>query len=148
MEKLSVKSPAFEDNGLIPEKYTCDGNDTNPPLKIENIPPQTQSLALLIDDPDAFNGIWNHWVVWNISPQGIINENGVPGEEGLNSFNRHTYGGPCPPSGTHRYLFTVYALDTKLKISISSRKKDLEAAMNGHILAKGELVGFYKLKRN
>jgi len=146
MEKLSVKSPAFEDNGLIPEKYTCDGNDTNPPLKIGNIPLKTQSLALLIDDPDAFNGIWNHWVVWNISPQGTINENGVPGEEGLNSFNRHTYGGPCPPSGTHRYLFTVYALDTKLKISISSRKKDLEAAMSGHILAKGELVGKYARK--
>ena len=146
MEKLAVKSSAFENNGTIPVKYTCDGNDTNPPIEIGNIPEETQSFALIVDDPDAPNGTWNHWVVWNIPVQGIINENGVPGEEGLNSFNRHTYGGPCPPSGTHRYFFNVYALDKKLDISISSRKKDVEAAMNGHILAKGELVGLYERK--
>ena len=143
MKKLTITSPAFENNGFIPSKYTCDGNDVNPPLKIEGVPEGTQSLVLIVDDPDAPMGTWDHWIVWNIPPLEKIEENSVPGVEGLNDFNRHSYGGPCPPSGTHRYFFKVYALDAKLDLDSSSRKKNLERAMEGHILAKGEIVGLY-----
>jgi len=142
--KLVITSPAFENNGLIPSKYTCDGDDINPALKIEGIPERTQSLVLIVDDPDAHMGTWNHWIVWNIPPTGNIEENSVPGTEGLNDFRRHLYGGPCPPSGTHRYFFKVYALDIKLVIGSNSRKKDVEKAIEGHILAEGEIIGRYK----
>jgi Raf kinase inhibitor-like YbhB/YbcL family protein len=143
MKELIVKSPAFANNGFIPTKHTCDGEDVNPPLNIEGIPDGTQSLILIVDDPDAPMGTWDHWIVWNIPPSGKIEENSVPGVEGLNDFRKHSYGGPCPPSGTHRYFFKVYALDTKLNLNANSRKKDLEKAMQGHILAKGELIGRY-----
>jgi len=134
----------FKNNGFIPQKYTCDGNDVNPPLNIEGVPKETQSLALIVDDPDAPMGTWDHWVVWNIPPAEKIMENSVPGTEGLNDFRRRSYGGPCPPSGTHRYFFKVYALDTRLDLSPSSRKKDVERAMKGHVIAEGELVGLYR----
>jgi Raf kinase inhibitor-like YbhB/YbcL family protein len=143
MEQLIITSPAFENNKLIPKKYTCDGEDVNPPLNIKGIPEGTISLVLIVDDPDAPMGTWDHWIVWNIPPVSKIDENSVPGVEGLNDFRKHSYGGPCPPSGTHRYFFKVYALDTKLDLSSNSRKKDVEKAMKGHILAKGELVGLY-----
>jgi Raf kinase inhibitor-like YbhB/YbcL family protein len=146
MKELKIKSPAFEHNGLIPRKYTCDGEDVNPPLVIEDIPGGAQSLALIVDDPDASMGTWNHWVVWNIPPMKEIKENTVPGIEGMNDFRKHSYGGPCPPGGTHRYFFKVYALDTKLNLGANSRKKDLEKAMQGHILAMGELMGRYSRK--
>ena len=147
LQELKVKSSAFEHNGLIPRKYTCDGNDVNPPLTIEGIPEGTESLALTIDDPDAPMGTWDHWVVWNIPPHTQeIREKSVPGVEGMNDFRRNSYGGPCPPGGTHRYFFKVYALDTKLNLGAASRKKDLERAMQGHILAKGELIGRYSRK--
>jgi hypothetical protein len=143
MKELTVKSSAFTNNGPIPTKYACDGEDVNPPLSIEGIPQGTQSLALTVDDPDAPMGTWDHWVVWNISPSNEIEENAVPGVEGTNDFRKHSYGGPCPPSGTHRYFFKLYALDTRLNLSPNSRKKDLEKAMQGHILAKGEIMGRY-----
>ncbi len=143
MKELTITSPAFENKGFIPEKYTRDGDDVNPPLKIEGVPEGTQSLVLIVDDPDAPRGTWDHWVVWNITPTEKIEENNVPGTEGLNDFNRHSYGGPCPPSGTHRYFFKVYALDIKLGLDSNSRKKDVERAMKGHIIAKGEIVGRY-----
>jgi len=146
MKKLIVTSPAFENNGFIPSKYTCDGDNINPVLLIEGAPEATQSLALIVDDPDAPMGTWDHWIVWNILPTEKIEENSVPGTEGLNSFRRHSYGGPCPPFGTHRYFFKVYALDTKLAIQPNSKKNDVEKAMEGHILAKGEIVGLYKRK--
>ena len=146
MKKLIVTSPAFENNGFIPSKYTCDGDNINPVLLIEGAPEATQSLALIVDDPDAPMGTWDHWIVWNISPTEKIEENSVPGTEGLNSFRRHSYGGPCPPFGTHRYFFKVYALDTRLAIEPNSKKKDVEKAIEGHILAKGEIVGLYKRK--
>ncbi len=145
-EKLTVKSPSFENNGLIPSMYTCDGDDVSPALLIEGIPGETKSLALVVDDPDAPRGTWDHWVVWNIAPTDRIEENRVPGTEGLNTAGTHSYGGPCPPSGTHRYFFKVYSLDTKLTIPSSSRKKDLEKAMEGHVLAQGEIVGLYRRK--
>jgi len=144
MKKLSVTSPAFENNGFIPSKYTCDGDNINPALRIEGLPEGTQSLVLIVDDPDAPMGTWDHWVVWNIPPIEKIEENSVPGTEGFNDFRRHSYGGPCPPSGTHRYFFKVYALDTKLVLDPNSRKKNVEKAMKGHVLAQGEVVSLYE----
>ena len=147
MKTLSVSSSAFENNKLIPAKYTCDGDDVNPPLTIEGTPAETKSLVLIVDDPDAPSGTWDHWVVWNIPPTNRIEENAVPGTEGLNTYRKHSYGGPCPPWGTHRYFFKVYALDTKLTLNPNSRKKDVEKAMKDHVLAKGELVGLYRRTR-
>lgn len=148
MKQLKVTSPAFKDNGFIPAKYTCDGENVNPPLQIENIPEGTKTLVLIMDDPDAPSCTWDHWIVWNILPESkafmYIKENSVPGIQGLNSFGKHSYGGPCPPSGTHRYFFKVYALDTELKIELNSRKKGVEEAMEEHILAKGEIIGLYR----
>ena len=143
MERLEVRSPAFGNNERIPKRYTCDGEDVNPPLEILGVPEGTQSIVLIMDDPDAPGGIWDHWVVWNISPDTKIRENSSPGIVGVNSWGQNSYGGPCPPSGTHRYFFRAYALDTKLDIPSSSRKRDVEEAMRGHVLAKGELVGLY-----
>jgi len=134
----------FKHNGNIPSKYTCDGENVNPPLDIRGIPEGTKSLVLIVDDPDAPMGMWDHWVVWNIPPKEKIEENTVPGTEGINDFRKHSYGGPCPPSGTHRYFFKVYALDTMLALSPNSRKKDVEKAMTGHMLAKGEIIGLYR----
>jgi Raf kinase inhibitor-like YbhB/YbcL family protein len=147
MGALTITSPAFQNNGNIPRQYTCDGKDINPPLMITNCPQGTKSIALICDDPDAPVGIWVHWVIWNIDP-GVkeIKENAVPqgAVQGMNDFRKHAYGGPCPPSGTHRYFFKVYALDTMLGISPTSTKADLEKAMKGHILAQGQLIGLYK----
>ena len=144
MNKLTVTSPAFDGNSMIPVKYTCDGDDVNPPLSIEGIPEGTKSLVLVVDDPDAPMGTWDHWIVWNISPTNNIEEKTVPGVEGLNDFGKHSNGGPCPPHGRHRYFFKVYALDKKLALNSNSGKKDVEKAMKDHVLAKGELVGFYR----
>lgn len=143
LKELLITSRVFEDNKPIPEKYTCDGDDVSPPLKIGGIPEGAKSLVLIVDDPDAPMGTWDHWIVWNIPVTDKIEENTVLGVEGLNDFRKHSYGGPCPPSGTHRYFFKVYALDTKLTLNPNSRKKDLENAMEGHILAKGRIVGLY-----
>ncbi len=143
MKVLTLSSPAFENNKTIPSKYTCDGEDVNPPLKIEGIPEETKSLVLIIEDPDAPRGLWIHWVVWNISPTDTIKENTIPGTEGITTSRLHSYSGPCPPSGTHRYFFKVYALDTKLTLNANSEKQDVEKTMQNHMLAKGELVGFY-----
>jgi Raf kinase inhibitor-like YbhB/YbcL family protein len=142
MKLLHVKS-VFPNNGRIPDKYTCKGEDVNPEIIIEGIPVEAKSLALIVDDPDAPMGTWDHWIVWNIKPLSKIAENSVPGVEGVNSAGQKKWHGPCPPSGTHRYFFKVFALDCMLNISNSSRKVDLEKAMKGHIIAKGELVGLY-----
>jgi len=143
MSELIVTSQAFQNNGTIPKKYTCDGEDINPPLKIEKIPEESRSLVIIFDDPDAPMGTWVHWVVWNISPTEEIKEGSVPGIEGINDFNRHAYGGPCPPSGTHRYFFKIYSLDDELDLDPNSRKEDILKAIEGHILAKGEIIGLY-----
>ncbi|MCW4019442.1 MAG: YbhB/YbcL family Raf kinase inhibitor-like protein [Candidatus Bathyarchaeota archaeon] len=148
MVDLTVKSSAFENRQQIPSKYTCDGQEINPPLTIEGIPAETKTLALVIDDPDATIGTFDHWVVWNIPPNGKIEENSVPGTQGLNSAGQRAYYCMAPPSGNHRYFFKVYALDTTLDLKPESTgKKALEKAMQGHILAKGELVGLYRRKR-
>jgi Raf kinase inhibitor-like YbhB/YbcL family protein len=147
MKALTITSPAFENNKLIPSKYTCDGTDVNPPLTMANIPETTKTLALIVEDPDVPAGLWIHWIAWNIPPIPLIQEDSVPEIEGLNTNRRLAYHGPCPPSGTHRYFFRVYALDAKLDLGENSDKKDVERAMQGHILAKGELMGLYKRSR-
>ena len=144
MKELTVKSPAFENNKLIPSKYTCDGEEVSPPLTVEGIPEKTKSLALIMEDPDAPAGLFIHWLVWNIPPSNEIQENSVPGTEGLNTNKKNSYHGPCPPGGTHRYYFKVYALDTLLKLGAFSEKEVLENAMQNHILAHGELIGLYR----
>jgi Raf kinase inhibitor-like YbhB/YbcL family protein len=149
MGDFRLSSTAFQNNGFIPSKYTCDGIDINPPLAIENIPPGTKSMALIADDPDAPMGTWVHWVVWNIPPdmKEIKENNGPKGAAfGLNDFKTQTYGGPCPPSGTHRYFFKLYALDTILTLNPGAKKSDVEKAMKGHIISQTELIGLYKRK--
>ena len=149
MSSLKISSPAFRHNGHIPPKYTCDGSDINPPLLIENIPPGVKSLALIVDDPDAPRGTWVHWVMWNIASDiHTIEENTVPlgASEGVNDFRKRNYGGPCPPSGTHRYFFKLYALDTKLTLNTNTTKADLERAMKNHIIAQSEVIGLYVRK--
>ena len=147
MEKLTVTSTAFAEGAAIGAKYTCDGVNVNPPLAIGATPAGTRSLALIMDDPDAPVGIWVHWVAWNIPAQTReIPENGMPAgaQQGLNDWKRNDYGGPCPPSGTHRYYFKIYALDTTLTLAPATTKVDLERAMQGHVLAVGQLMGTYK----
>lgn len=149
MGAFNISSKAFKDNGDIPEKYTCDGTDINPPLKIDNIPDNAKSLALIVDDPDAPAGTWVHWVLWNISPDiKEINEDDVPknAKHGINDFGKHDYGGPCPPSGTHRYFFKLYALDSTPDLSNNAKKADLEKAMKGHIIEQAQIIGLYKKK--
>ncbi len=133
----------FGNNEFIPKKYTCQGEDINPKLIIKDIPNGTKTLALIMDDPDAPMGTWVHWVMWNIPP-GNIEENSAPGVQGVNSWGRNEYGGPCPPSGIHRYFFKVYALDTELDLPETTTKEGLLKAMEGHILASAQLVGLYK----
>jgi Raf kinase inhibitor-like YbhB/YbcL family protein len=144
MKSLKITSDAFEPGGHIPSRYTCDGADVNPSLQIAGIPEKTKSLAIIVDDPDAPAGNWVHWVVWNIPVTNLILENSVPGNEGMSDFGKRHYGGPCPPSGEHRYFFKVYALDTELLLTSTSTKYDLENAITSHLLAKGELMGVYK----
>lgn len=144
---LTLTSDAFKNNELIPFRFTCDGENVNPPLGIQNVPPETKSLALVVDDPDAPSGNWVHWIVWNIDPNlSEIKENSVPqgSVEGTTSFDKPGYGGPCPPSGTHHYQFKLYALETKLEIGKENEKAQLESAMKGHIIEETKLVGLYK----
>jgi Raf kinase inhibitor-like YbhB/YbcL family protein len=146
MQELIVKSNAFDKNMKIPEKYTCDGEDVNPPLTIQGTQKEAKTFVLIMDDPDAPRGTFDHWVVWNIPASTVkIDENAVLlGIEGKNSAGKTGYYGPCPPSGMHRYFFKVYALDAKLDLPADSRKTDVEREMKGHILANGELVGLYR----
>ena len=143
-ENMKLTSPAFENNKSIPSKFTCQGEDINPALVIEDIPAGTKSLALIVDDPDAPMGTWVHWVVYDIAPISRIDENSIPGKQGINDFRKKDYGGPCPPSGTHRYFFKIYALGKELGLGEGINKKGLEGAMQGHILDQAELIGLYK----
>jgi len=141
---MKLTSPEFENNKFIPKKFTCQGQDINPGLNIQDIPKETKSMALIVDDPDAPMGDWVHWVVFNIPVVSKIEEDSIPGKQGSNDFGRKDYGGPCPPSGTHRYFFKIYALDTELDLGEGVSKRELENAMEAHILAKAELIGLYK----
>lgn len=141
---MRLTSSAFAHNTMIPRKYTCQGEDVNPPLVISGLPDTTVTLALINDDPDAPGGTWDHWIVWDIPPAAAIAENSVPGVQGKNSGGGIDYEGPCPPSGTHRYFFKLYALDTKLSLKEGARKSEVLKAMQGHILGQTELVGLYQ----
>ena len=141
---MKLTSPEFSPNSAIPQTFTCQGKDINPSLKIEEMPAETVSLVLIMDDPDAPGGTWDHWIVFNIDPAAEIEEDSVPGTQGKNSWGRNDYGGPCPPSGTHRYFFKLYALDTRLDVPEGARKSAVEKAMQGHILAQTEIIGLYR----
>ncbi len=144
---LEITSPAFDHEEMIPKKYTCQGDDVNPELEIQGIPEETKSLILIMDDPDAPIGTWDHWVVWNLDPSiSKIEEDSIPkeGVVGKNSWARNDYGGPCPPSGTHRYYFKLYALDTQLALEKKNNKKTVEKAMKDHVIEQAVLMGKYK----
>src|SRR6056297_834457 len=140
---MHITSPAFEHNQRVPPKYSCNGENVSPPLTIEDIPPGTESVAIIVDDPDAPGGTFLHWLIWDIAPTTEIRENSAPGTEGKNDFGKVEYGGPCPPSGTHRYFFRVHALSIPVNLSEGSGRADLEQAMKDHILAEAELIGLY-----
>ena len=138
-----VKSTAFAQGGDIPIKYTCEGENVSPPLEISGLPDGTKTLAIITEDPDTGHGTYDHWLVWNIPPERPREENNVIGDYGKNDFGNRGYGGPCPPTGKHRYFFYVYALDAKLDLPPGSTKAALKRAMEGHILGMGELMGYY-----
>ena len=149
--EISLKSPSFEEGEMIPVRFTCDGADISPELVWESIPEECQTLAIICDDPDAPMGTWVHWIIYNIPADLGGLEAEIPADDilpsgavqGNNSWSRVGYGGPCPPGGTHRYFFKIYALDTKLDIGPGATKSHLKDAMEGHILAQGQLMGRY-----
>jgi Raf kinase inhibitor-like YbhB/YbcL family protein len=147
--KMKITSSAFQQGGNIPSKFSCDGANTNPPLQISDVPPEAKSLVLIVDDPDAPSGLFTHWAVWNISPQiSTISEGSTPkGVQGTNDFGKSGYGGPCPPSGAHRYYFKIFALDRDLELPSGAKRSQLDAAMKGHVVAQGELMGRYARKK-
>ena len=148
---MKLTSTAFEHQGKIPSKYTCDGANISPPLSISDVPSQAKSLVLIMDDPDVpkhlrKDGMWDHWVVFNI-PASLteIKEGEEPeGTHGIGTSNNLDYNGPCPPDREHRYFFKLYALDTELKLPEQAKKQQVEKAMEGHVLAKTELMGRYE----
>lgn len=143
---ITITSSAFKNGDLIPAKYTCDGSNTTPPFDISGVPQNAKSLAIIVDDPDAPSGNFNHFVAWNIDPATKdISGGNFPTSAvlGTNDAGNTGYFGPCPPSGTHRYNFKIYALDTTLNLDSSAKKADLEKAMGGHIIGQGELMGKY-----
>lgn len=150
--EIRITSAAFEPGGMIPNKYTCDGQDISPPLSWGDLPDSTASIALVCDDPDAPMGTWVHWVLFDLPPDTQRLPEYIPAVENLENGSRHGindwgklgYGGPCPPGGTHRYYFKIYALDKLINIPVGNTKAQLLKAMEGHILAEGELMGRYK----
>ena len=154
VEKMEIKitSSVFEDGGLIPSKYTCDGADVSPPLQWDSVPEGTKSIALICDDPDAPMGTWVHWVLFNLPAETKELAENIPpdrtlpngAKQGTSDFGRIGYGGPCPPSGTHRYFFKIYALDAEVGLEAGASKSQLLGAMEGHILTQGQLIGKYR----
>jgi Raf kinase inhibitor-like YbhB/YbcL family protein len=156
---LTLTSTAFRDGGEIPSRFTCQGDDISPPLAWRDIPTNTRSLALIVDDPDAPDPraprmTWVHWVLFNLPPDTSALPQGIPAEQlpartkqGLNDWKHTGYGGPCPPVGRHRYFFKLYALDTVLELSGKTTKKALEAAMQGHVIEQAQLIGTYQKSR-
>jgi len=145
MATVTLSSSVFEHEGSIPSKYTCDADDVSPSFEIGGVPEEAQSLVLIMDDPDAPVGTWDHWVVFNIPPETTsIPENTEPqGVAGNNSWGRTGYGGPCPPDGEHRYFFKLYAIDAQLSLSEGATKTEVEQAMEGHVVAETQLMGRY-----
>ena len=147
--RMKITSSALQEGPNIPSKFSCDGADTSPPLQISDVPSEAKSLVLIVDDPDAPSGLFTHWSTWNISPRTrSIAEGSVPkGVQGTNDFGKSGYGGPCPPSGTHRYYFKIFALDRELDLPLGAKRGQLDAAMKGHLIAQGELMGRYSRKK-
>lgn len=143
---FALKSMVFSNNGHIPSRYTCEGENINPPLEFSGVPDGTKSIALIMEDPDAPQGAFTHWLLWNISPNISISEKSNPGISGRNSFGKTGYGGPCPPSGVHRYFFRAYALDTQLELLGGAGKQDLLDSIKGHVIGTAELMGQYSKK--
>ncbi len=151
---FSITSTAFKQEGMIPAQFTCDGADISPQLAWTGAPDSAKSFALICDDPDAPGRVWVHWVLYNIPgdvrelKEKIANDEKLPNgaRHGFNDFRKYGYGGPCPPGGTHRYFFKLYALDTMLTLPAKATKDDLLGAMKGHILAQAELMGKYSRK--
>ncbi|MDP3989258.1 MAG: YbhB/YbcL family Raf kinase inhibitor-like protein [bacterium] len=144
---MIISSAAFLNSGEIPVAYTCNGENINPPLIWGDIPEGTKSLALIVDDPDAPGGTWTHWVVWNIDPEDgeIVESRTPPGaSEGITSFGEHGYDGPCPPDSSHRYFFTLYALDTDLGLPDTTTARELQVAMKNHVITDTYLMGTYE----
>lgn len=146
---MKLTSPIFDHKGVIPARYTCDGADTNPPLAIADVPTEAKSLVLIMDDPDAPAGTWDHWIVWNIPPSvGSIAESEEPeGVHGAGTSGNRSYHGPCPPDREHQYFFRLYALDTLLDLPEGSFKTEVSRAMEGHVVAEAELIGRYDRPR-
>jgi Raf kinase inhibitor-like YbhB/YbcL family protein len=153
---ITLTSPAFAEGGAIPKVHTCDGKDNSPPLAWSGVPKLARSLALVCDDPDAPRGTWTHWLLFNVAPgvsalpaavpvavQVTLDPASAPARQGRNDFGKPGYGGPCPPRGTHHYVFRLFALDTDLAPAAGSSRKTLLSAIQGHILAEGRLVGTY-----
>jgi Raf kinase inhibitor-like YbhB/YbcL family protein len=147
--KMRITSSAFQEGANIQSKFSCDGANTSPPLQISDFPSEAKSLVLIADDSDAPGGVFTHWAVWNISPQtSTIAEGSTPkGVQGTNDFGKSGYGGPCPPSGTHRYYFRIFALDRELDLPSGAKRGQLDAAMKGHVIAQSELMGRYSGKK-
>lgn len=154
MTTIKLESTAFKESEIIPFQYTCDGKNISPPLQWSGIPENAKSIALIVDDPDAPMGDWVHWIIYNIPPaiyhleENILHDKKLKNGafQGINDFRKNGYGGPCPPSGTHRYYFKIYALDLTLEENPNMTKKMLLDKMKGHILAEGQLMGKYKRK--
>lgn len=147
---MKITSSAFKERQQIPSKYTCNGENINPPLKFSDLPQGTKSLVLIVDDPDAPSGTFVHWVVYNISPiSREVKENSIPdgGEEGITNFGKADYGGPCPPSGVHRYFFKLYALNKTLSFKEAPGKETILKNMKESIIAQSELVGLYSQQK-
>ena len=144
---MKLTSPVFRHNGAFPKKFTCNGEGANPALDISDVPDHAKSLALVLRDPDAVEGIFIHWLVWNIDPKTEhIEVDSVPkgAVQGRNTDGKNEYTAPCPPSGTHRYIFTLYALDTRLNLPLSATVEDLNVALDGHVTDKTDLLGLYR----
>ena len=146
---MKITSPAFQEGGIIPDKFAKKAENVNPPLRIEGIPATAKSLVLIVDDPDAPVGLFTHWLVWNIDPKTTeIAESSVPkgAVQGTNDYPGRGYDGPQPPSGTHRYYFRIFALDSFVGLAAGAKRKELDRAMNGHVIAQGECMGRYSHK--
>ena len=147
---MKISSSAFQEGGTIPEKFSKNGQNVSPELRIEGAPAEAKSLALIVDDPDAPVGLFTHWLVWNIDPKTTeIAEGSAPngGVQGTNDFPGQRYDGPQPPSGTHRYYFKIFALDRELDLPFGAKRGQLDAAMKGHVVAQGEVMGRYSRKK-
>jgi Raf kinase inhibitor-like YbhB/YbcL family protein len=143
---MKIESPAFEHHAFIPKRYTCEGSNVSPPLDFFDIPAKAKSLILIVEDPDAPGGTFDHWIAWNIAPTTVhLQEKAAVDYQGTNGFGQNNYKGPCPPHGKpHRYFFKLYALDVILDLPEGSTKALLENAIEGHILSKAELIGLYQ----